>query len=371
VTSTSRSSPGRILRGLLAVPVGAVALAAGAGIAVPHLTRSGMSLTTALGTLALLVGLVLLVAGTRALTAPLRWWGALPVVLVVLAGALVLLLSLGPAVAATTTPRAQVGTLTPAHRGLTYEEVTVPTPDGLQLSGWYLPATNGSAVVLLHGAGSTRSAVLEHAVLLSRWGYGVLALDARGHGRSEGRAMDYGWWGEVDVPAAVSFLAAREEVDETRIGVVGFSMGGEQAIGAAAVDPRIRAVVAEGATGRVAADNDWFSSVYGRRGEVQERIDLLRFWFVRHLTDAPEPDPLRSAVAAAAPRPVLLIAAGRMPDEQHAADHIRTGSPDSVEVWVVPDARHIGGLAAVGGEWRDRVVAFLEAGVEAGAAAAG
>jgi len=67
--------------------------------------------------------------------------------------------------------------------------------------------------------------------------------------------MDFGWYGEADVSAGVSYLAGRSDVDEGRIAVVGLSMGGEEAIGAAAAR-RIRAVVAEGATNRAFADRD-------------------------------------------------------------------------------------------------------------------
>ena len=70
--------------------------------------------------------------------------------------------------------------------GLAYEDVTFSTADGVALSGWYVPSRNGAAVVLLHGAGSTRSAVLPHTVVLADDGFGVLLYDARGHGRSQG-----------------------------------------------------------------------------------------------------------------------------------------------------------------------------------------
>ena len=85
---------------------------------------------------------------------------------------------------------------------------------------------------MLHGAGSTRSAVLGHAVVLARHGYSVLLFDARGHGRSAGRAMDFGWYGDEDVGGAVTFLAAQPGI--STIAAVGMSMGGEEAIGAAA-----------------------------------------------------------------------------------------------------------------------------------------
>ena len=40
-----------------------------------------------------------------------------------------------------------------------------------------------------------------------------------------------------DVTAAVTYLQHQPDVDANRIGVLGLSMGGEQAIGAAAADP--------------------------------------------------------------------------------------------------------------------------------------
>src|SRR4051794_35240236 len=121
---------------------------------------------------------------------------------------------------------------------------------------------------LRRGAGSTRSDVLDHAIVLARHGYGVLLFDARGHGRSGGRAMDFGWYGDWDVAAAVSYLQRRADVDPDRMAAVGMSMGGEEAIGAAASLPALRAVVAEGATNRTSADWGFLSQVYGTRGWV-------------------------------------------------------------------------------------------------------
>ena len=64
-------------------------------------------------------------------------------------------------------------------------------------------------------------------------------------------------------------------------------------------------------------------------------------------------------MAAAAPNPVLLIAAGSVPEEGHAGEYIRTGSPGTVDVWVVPDTGHVGALHSHPGEWEQRVTAFL------------
>ena len=58
------------------------------------------------------------------------------------------------------------------------------------------------------------------------------------------------------------------------------------------------------------------------------------------LTSARPPVTLHDAVDAAAPRPVLLIAAGDVPDEARAGRYIQSGAPTTVDLWVVPDTSH-------------------------------
>ena len=344
----------------VAFGMGLVVLPVGVGLALPHLSKTGLALTGAFGALALVVGLLLVVGGAFAVVRSVsRWWRVL-VVPALFALVVVSLYTLGQAVAFTHVPRTAVGAETPADRGLAYRDVTFPSRDGVTLSGWYLPSTNGAAVVLLHGAGSTRSGVLDHAVVLARHGYGVLAFDARGHGRSEGRAMDAGWWGDDEIAGALSFLEGQPDVDASRLAGVGMSMGGEEVLGAGATDERLRGVVAEGAGQRVAADKRWQSQEYGWRGQVQEQIDRLEFALVDLFTDAPTPASLRASVAAMAPRPALLIAGGAADEESTVADYIASASPATVEVWTVPGAGHTQGLATEPAAWEERVVGFLD-----------
>jgi pimeloyl-ACP methyl ester carboxylesterase len=352
-------------RALLALASGLVGTAVGLGIAVPHLAKSGMMLTTAAGILTLASGVVLLVLGGASLVRRARPWHRLVVVPALLVALFVSVWTLGQATLATNVPRTEVGAAIPADRGLAYADVAFGTADGVTLRGWYVPSDNGAAVVLLHGAGSTRSNVLDHAAVLADHGYGVLAFDARGHGGSEGRAMDFGWYGDDDVAAAVSFLVEQPDVDADRIAAVGMSMGGEEAVGAAAADDRIRAVVAEGAQQRVAADKRWLSDEYGPAGWLQEQLDRLTFAATDLLTEARPPIALRDAVAATR-APVLLIAAGDEPDEAHSARFVQEGSPATVEVWVVPGAGHTDGLATSPAAWERRVTGFLAEALDLG-----
>ncbi|HET8987454.1 MAG TPA: alpha/beta fold hydrolase [Humibacillus sp.] len=343
----------------LAVVAGATCLAVGIGLA-PHLVKDGLTATSVVGLLAALAGLMLLALGVRAVWRRGRLAGRLivaPLVVVLVASAA---LTLGQAVAATVVPRAPLGTQSPESVGLTYEDVTALTADGVRLAGWYVPSRNGAAVVLCHGAGSTRSSVLPHAAVLASRGYGVLMVDARGHGESDGRAMDFGWYGDLDVRAAVDVLTHRPDVVDGRIAVVGLSMGGEEAIGAIGEDDRIRAVVAEGATNRVAGDKDWLSEELGVRGLLQEQLDRLTYGAVDLLTPASPPPTLRASAAAAAPSPVLLVASAESFEEVGAARFIASGSPASVTVWLAPGG-HTGALEADGTEWERRVGGFLGA----------
>ncbi len=344
----------------VAVAIGLVAVAVGAPIGSSYLTTTGVSLRAIGGVVTLVGGLVLLiVGGIGAFRSVHGWWRlcAIPLALVVGYGAGFPLVA---AVYATNVPRPALGRATPADRGLAYENATFVTSDGVTLSGWYLPSRNRSAVVLLHGASSTRSNVLDQAVVLARDGYGVLLFDARGHGRSGGRAMDFGWYGDRDVAAGVTYLEHRRDVDPERIGAIGMSMGGEEAVGAMATDPRIRAVVAEGATNRVAGDWGWLPERYGVRGRFQQGVFWLTYRIADVLTDASPPITLRDAVTAAAPRPILLIAAGNVGDEAHADNAIQAASPRSVQVWVVAGADHTGGLRTQPVEWERRVRSFFD-----------
>ncbi|MGN6302754.1 MAG: alpha/beta hydrolase [Angustibacter sp.] len=338
-----------------------VLLGASAAVTVPHAMKDGVTALTVASGLVLVLSVLLLVAVVAAAGRRTGGWrrGLAAVGAVVLALLAVDVVALP--VAATTAPSPAVGDRTPAAAGLPFSEVSTTTFDGVRLAGWYLPSATGAAVVLLHGSGSTRSAVLDHAIVLARAGFGVLALDARGHGRSQGRAMDFGWYGDDDVAAGVTFLRSRPDVDPSRIALVGLSMGGEEAIGAAAWDAGVRAVVAEGVTGRQSADLHWLSETYGWRGAAQEGIERAKTAVTEVLARRRPPLSLRDAVRQAAPHPVLLIAAGTVADEQHAAADLQRAAPTSVQVWVVPGSGNTEGLRTAPEQWQQRVVGFLTA----------
>jgi pimeloyl-ACP methyl ester carboxylesterase len=272
------------------------------------------------------------------------------------------------AVVATNQPPGSLGSATPAAYGLTYRNVGFRTADGVRLSAWYVPPRNGAAVLALPGSGSTRTAVVPQVAVLARHGYGALLLDGRGHGRSGGHAMDFGWWGSQDIAAAMTFLGRQPGVRAGKIAVLGESMGGEQALAAMGSDPRIRAVVAEGATGQQLADRGW--RPHGITGILQRGMEWVQYTTAGLLSGAPRPVSIPDALYAAAPRPALIIAAGAVASEPTAARWFQAASPATVYVWVVPHAGHTQGLATAPRAWENHVISFLNTALHPGAAAA-
>src|SRR4030042_610707 len=131
--------------------------AAVAGAAVPLAFLVGRDGSPLWQTLRVLV-VVSLAAAAIAVILRLRGgWRGWATRAVALLGCAVLFLALGIAVAATNIPPTGLGPETPADRGLAFEEAAFTTDDGATLSGWYVPSVNRAAVLLLHGAGSTRA----------------------------------------------------------------------------------------------------------------------------------------------------------------------------------------------------------------------
>ena len=172
---------------------------------------------------------------------------------------------------------------------------------------------------------------------------------------AQGVGMDNGWWGDSDIDAAVGWLTAQPDVTGARIGLLGMSMGGEEAIGAAASNEAVKTVVAEGRALAWINGPAWLPTDLD--GYIQRAMLEIQTAVTDVLTDAPRPVSLRAALAAMAPRPVLLIAGSLSCRETSTCiDH----APGNVELWTLPDTPHTGGLSQHPAQWEHRVIGFLD-----------
>ncbi len=160
----------------------------------------------------------------------------------------IVLLPVSIAYVVTHTARAVVPT---PNLGAAHEDVSFTTSDGLRLEGWFIPSRNGATVIAFPG----RSGPQKHTRMLVEHGYGVLLFDRRGEGASEGDPNAFGWVGDRDLHAATDYLRSRPDVDASRIGAIGLSVGGEMLIHAAAHSDAFKAVVSEGGSGQSVRDD--------------------------------------------------------------------------------------------------------------------
>lgn len=85
--------------------------------------------------------------------------------------------------------------------------VWLTTKDGLHLSAWYAANKQSKGtVILFHGHGSNKSAVISEATYFYSLGYHVLMVDFRAHGESEGTLCTIGYKEVNDVKAAYDFV---------------------------------------------------------------------------------------------------------------------------------------------------------------------
>jgi uncharacterized protein len=215
-----------------------------------------------------------------------------------------------------------------------------------------VPSRNGAAIIAFPG----RSQPVPHARMLIRHGYGVLMLDRRGEGASDGDYNAFGWASEPDLRAAITFLRRQPDVDPARIGGLGLSVGGELLLQTAAHTRALRAVVSEGAGQRSLAEHLDNPDI----GDVQRWFSgmLTQTAAVAVLSNSLPPGSLADLVPQIAPRRVLLIeAANGNPDE--VLNDVYAQGP-STDLWRVTAGGHTGALAAAPAEYEQRVAAFFD-----------
>lgn len=140
----------------------------------------------------------------------------------------------------------------PSHRDfetdMNAQELFVTAADGTKIQTWFLPPFNAKptdppapAVLFCHGNGGVLPNHLPYVQFLTHHGIAVMMFDYRSFGKSDkGRLLRDNL--ALDTDAALAALKARTDVDPTRLGVYGFSLGGTFALNAAANHPELRAV---------------------------------------------------------------------------------------------------------------------------------
>ena len=230
-------------------------------------------------------------------------------------------------------------------------DVRVRTSDGLDLNGQYVDSRNGAAVIVYPGSASRA----PQARMLVQHGYGILMLDMRGYAASDGDPNMFGWGAARDINAGTAYLRERADVRDGRIAGLGFSVGGELMIEAAAGNTALRAVVADGAGERSVRE----SALRGPTGWFSLPAYAVQTLAVTILSGDPPPPSLVDLAPQIAPRPLLLIGAGRDNGGEDLQPRYYAAAREPKSYWKIDEAEHTGGFAARPREYSRRVLAFL------------
>jgi uncharacterized protein len=250
----------------------------------------------------------------------------------------------------------------PASSGLPYKLVQLTTQDKIRLACWYMPSRNRAAIIVLHGEGGNRLAMLSHIKMFTKAGYGVLTCDRRAHGESTGNNRSWGWLEVDDVGTMLTYVQQQSDVDPSRIGIFGFSMGAQIALRSAAQFNTLRAIVADGATTAVTAD---LSPPQDLSQWPRFGIDWLNNWmgdkFLERHLQTPAPTSVVSALVKRSNQPLLLIATGqtaRGRELQQVGWYYAVAIAPK-QLWEIPDVAHGEGLAKHPTEYAQRVLNFF------------
>ncbi|MBQ2094942.1 MAG: alpha/beta fold hydrolase, partial [Firmicutes bacterium] len=118
-----------------------------------------------------------------------------------------------------------------------YEKVSITSFDGLKLIGRYYEVAPGAPLcICVHGYRGTPARDFSGgAPMLMEMGYNVLMPEQRGTGESEGHTITFGIRESKDVRSWVDY-AVRRFGSDTKICLVGISMGGTSVLMSAAED---------------------------------------------------------------------------------------------------------------------------------------
>jgi hypothetical protein len=250
--------------------------------------------------------------------------------------------------------------MTPASEGLPFEPIHFEAPDGIRLSGWWVPAPeNRGTAILLHGLNRSRIEMLPKLPFLHALGWNALLFDQRRHGESGGEVGTFGAREQQD--ALVAAGLARQRSGDAPVVLWGVSLGAATAALAAVGDESVAGLVCD-------------SSFRSLRDTVRHHLGLFRrfrwwlgmvptwptadlavYWIGRRGGFDPDSLDVQAAAARMRDRPSLFVCNSgdrRMP--QQIAFDLQAAAGERARVLVIPGDSH-------GGAWREGTAAYGEA----------
>lgn len=244
----------------------------------------------------------------------------------------------------------------PKDYGIEYKDVSFLTEDNFSLKGWLIIKDKKRPVIILcHGLGSNKSDILEFANFLYSGGYNLFLFDFRAHGESSGRITSFGYREIRDLKAAIKYL---KEIGFKEFGIFGISMGSSVGIMAAKDSKNIKAIVVDSPyinLDRAIVDHTnlifpFFGRFFG--------IFVVLSYRLRFLVNSSKVSPLKTVKRLSS---ALLIINGKNDKFMLPSyvERLYNQANPPKEIWLVPDAGHLGGFWVRKEEYIQRVLNFF------------
>jgi len=228
------------------------------------------------------------------------------------------------------------------------KRIPVTSVDGETLDAWHIPAVKQDAdvpklpMVMVHGWMEFKELHFGAAMRWANRGHDVVLYDHRCHGYSGGKATTFGVMERHDLKRVIDASVQQGIIDDNCM-TVGFSLGAATVLQHAAIDDRVKGVVA------MAPFADFRSAVESFRGRLVPWMD--RTWLQRGFDDASSDlgfamddastlDAVKNLTV-----PVLLVEGGNdkvLPPDDHVQRLAQVMDPSLFERLHVPKASHAG-----------------------------
>ena len=247
---------------------------------------------------------------------------------------------------------------TPFEFQADYEEIELVTADGVNFGAWHFRQPGSPQTVIVSGGHKgQRQGSLGIAASLWRKGFNVVLYSYRGMPGSDRAPITFGIKEVLELQAVIAF--ARKRISNSRIGLLGYSMGAVVSLLGAAGEPGVEALVLDSP----------FSDLRTLMIENIRRVTKLpgspfvwlagvMFW-MRTRSWISECSP-RDILSSLEPRPLFFIHGGA--DDMTSVNHSRRlydAYRGPREIWIVQGAPHTGAYFADRQLYVERVAGFF------------
>lgn len=252
----------------------------------------------------------------------------------------------------------------PSNYGLIYENISFKSRgNDLTLKGWYIPTTKKEKMTLVFGHGylanreEHRAEALKLAKALVSDGYNIVMFDFRGWGESEGNMTTLGLYEKLDMQGAIDWVKGKNP--NTRIGLIGFSMGAATSLLVAAEEDCVEIVVADSPFSDLNAYLNENLSYFTKLPKFPFNQIILKTIPLLSGVNINQVKPI-DAIDKIHPRKVLFIHSNT--DKTIFCRHSEILSkryPDKFTYWKTQDVLHLRSHQAYPAEYQEKVLSFL------------